>query len=142
MDMEHRKAGPGYRDHWLALHALYSRFEDVVNTNLNLQQILAMMAFEEPMGLFAEGRRFCTTSNGFMGWVPQQAQLGDMLCVFSGSKVPFLLRRALFERNDLPFLIRPGAEYFKVIGECYVHGIMEGEFAGGHGTGWTNILLH
>jgi Heterokaryon incompatibility protein (HET) len=142
MDMEHRKAGPGYRDHWLALHTLYSRFEDVVNTNLNLQQILAMMAFEEPMGLFAEGRRFCTTSNGFMGWVPQQAQLGDMLCVFSGSKVPFLLRRALFERNDLPFLIRPGAEYFKVIGECYVHGIMEGEFAGGHGTGWTNILLH
>ena len=141
MDMEHREAGPEYRDHWLALHALYSRFEDVVSTNLNLQQILAMMAFEEPMALFAEGRRFCTTANGFMGWVPQQAQLGDMLCVFSGSKVPFLVRRALFRRDDLPFLIRPGAEYFKVIGDCYVHGIMEGEFAGGHDTGWTDILL-
>jgi hypothetical protein len=46
-----------------------------------------------------------------------------------------MLRRALFKHNDLPFLVHPGAEYFKVAGECYVHGIMEGEFAEGHDIG-------
>jgi hypothetical protein len=29
-----------------------------------------------------------------MGWVPQQAQLGDLLCICKGTGVPFLLRRA------------------------------------------------
>lgn len=91
---------------------------------------------------FAEGRKFCTTANCFMGLVPQKAQLGDVLCIFSGLEVPFILRRALLKHNDLPFLIRPGAEYFKVIGECYVHGIMEGDFAEGHDIGWTDILLY
>jgi len=104
MNMQGRRAGPEYRNHWLTVHQLYSRFEDVVSGNLELKQILDMMAFEEPMGTFAEGRRFCTTANGYMGWAPQQAQLGDLLCIFKGAEVPFPYQKSSFstKRSTLP----------------------------------------
>jgi hypothetical protein len=139
--MRRRKVGPEYGNHWLAVHQLYSRFEDAMNGSLGLGRIQAMMAFEEPMNLFTEGRRFCTTVNGYMGWVPQQARQGDVLCIFKGVEVPFLIRRALFKSRDLPFLLRPGAEYFQIIGECYIHGVMEGELLGSRDTKWSNIML-
>lgn len=47
---------------------------------------------------------------------------GDVVSLLSGSRVPFVLRR---------YEIHPdyeGAEeHFHLIGECYLHGAMEGE---------------
>jgi Heterokaryon incompatibility protein (HET) len=60
------------------------------------------------------GRRFCSTGAGYMGWVPQNAQIGDIICYFLGGKVLYLLR--------------PGHEAnYTFIGECYLHGLMHGE---------------
>lgn len=46
------------------------------------------------------------------------AAVGDSICVFGGS-VPFVLRDVC--------LSRPQKRHFRLLGECYVHGIMNGE---------------
>ena len=61
-----------------------------------------------------EGRRFAVTSKGYMGLFPRTTEIGDSVCVFLGSHIPFVVRR------------RGGGE-FELVGECYVHGIMDGE---------------
>jgi hypothetical protein len=60
------------------------------------------------------GRRFCSTSKGYIGWVPQDAQVGDVVCCFLGTKVLMLLRPK--ENSG-----------YSLIGECYLHGLMHGE---------------
>jgi hypothetical protein len=60
--------------------------------------------------------RLCLTKNGYLGLVPLAAELGDVVCIVHGSCVPFILRRC----KDVK-----GA--FRLVGKCYIHGIMEGE---------------
>ncbi|KAH8664350.1 heterokaryon incompatibility protein-domain-containing protein [Xylariales sp. PMI_506] len=64
----------------------------------------------------------CSTflsKNGYVGFVPVAASTGDTIAVLYGSGVPFALK---LESN--------GA--YRVIGEAYVLGIMEGEFMKSH----------
>ena len=61
------------------------------------------------------GRRFGITSKRYMGLLPRGTQLGDQVCVFLGSHVPFVIRRQ--EMFDS----------YQLVGECYIHGIMHGE---------------
>ena len=42
-------------------------------------------------------------------------RIGDMVCIFQGGPVPFLLRRT--ERGE-----------YILVSDTYVHGIMDGEF--------------
>jgi hypothetical protein len=61
------------------------------------------------------GWRLFTTRKGHVGIAPDGVKF-DTVAIFSGGKVPFLLRE------------RPSIESgWSLIGECYVHGIMEGE---------------
>ncbi|KAK5135055.1 hypothetical protein LTR08_005715 [Meristemomyces frigidus] len=62
------------------------------------------------------GRRLAHTEDGYMGLVPGASQTGDTVCVLFGGSVLYVLR-------DLP-----GGES-KLIGECYIHGLMDGEFS-------------
>ena len=51
-----------------------------------------------------------------MFWsAPETAVVGDVVCIFHGAEVPFVLRP---EANDR----------YRLLGEAYVHGIMDGEF--------------
>ena len=58
-------------------------------------------------------RALCVSEHGLMGIVPLAAEAGDLICVFFGSDTPFVLRKA--------------GDRFKLVGECYVFGIMNGE---------------
>lgn len=49
-----------------------------------------------------------------MGMCPDTAQVGDLVCVLFGAQIPFVLRKR-------------EPEGYIVVGECYVHGIMDGE---------------
>jgi hypothetical protein len=60
------------------------------------------------------GRRLFETSRGFMGLGPPAAQVGDQVCLLLGGQVLYVLR----DRED-------GHKEF--IGECYVHGMMDGQ---------------
>ncbi|KAL9104257.1 MAG: hypothetical protein Q9187_008924, partial [Circinaria calcarea] len=56
------------------------------------------------------------TEQGYLGIGHRGFQVGDVVCIFSGGEVPFLLQ---------PELCRDGT--WKFHSECYVHGVMDGE---------------
>lgn len=78
-----------------------------------------------------DGRNFFALTNGILGLGSERCVAGDQVWFFPGSSVPILLR------------LSPNGNY-KVIGEAYVHGYMQGEaFRSGllrHG-GATMVVL-
>lgn len=62
----------------------------------------------------ASNRSLGRTAQGRYALGPKVMEKGDVVCVLFGGKMPFLLR----PWNDGKFLL---------VGECYVHGLMQGE---------------
>jgi hypothetical protein len=60
-------------------------------------------------------RAFFVTEKGYMGLGPSSMEEGDLVYVLSGGQVPFILRPTI------------SAEGFALVGESYIHGIMDGE---------------
>jgi hypothetical protein len=52
------------------------------------------------------------TESGRLVSGPAATQAGDNICIIAGAKVPFILRR-----ND-------GGEGYRLVGECFVDGLM------------------
>ena len=61
----------------------------------------------------AQFRRLAYSTNGYMALVSHQAKEGDLLYALFGGSVLYVLR--------------PEGERFIFVGECYVHGLMDGE---------------
>ena len=59
---------------------------------------------------------FMITTNGYMGFCPSYAKVGDRICILFGGRRPYIIRQ---EPDVLRF-----------IGQCYVHGLMDGEAMG------------
>jgi hypothetical protein len=66
-------------------------------------------------------RLFTSEEHGWMGLAPTAARIGDIICILYGCSVPVILR-PFFEGE-----IDDGETYFLFVGECYVHGMMDGE---------------
>lgn len=64
-------------------------------------------------------RRLIITSGGLLGLGPAKSKRRDVICILYGCSVPVMLR----EMKDCI----TGETYYTFIGECYVHGIMDGE---------------
>lgn len=56
----------------------------------------------------------CVTSQGYIGSVPLNTKIGDKVAIPAGCKAPFLLRE------------EDRGRYY-LVGDCYIHGIMDGE---------------
>ena len=69
--------------------------------------------FEHNHSQLTQGRQFALTQRGRMGWVPVAARIGDDVGLFAGCRVPFVLR--------------PVEKGYKLVGDAYVHGVMDGE---------------
>jgi hypothetical protein len=61
------------------------------------------------------GWRFGKTTSDMYCMLPPQTRIGDVLCVLNGGQVPLLLRPKLGVE-----------EKFELVGEAYVHGLMDG----------------
>jgi hypothetical protein len=61
----------------------------------------------------SDSRRLFVTNNGYMGLGPTYIEVGDLICVLFGCSVPLILRK----QND----------FYTVLGECFVLGLMDGE---------------
>lgn len=61
-------------------------------------------------------KRLCRTTNGRLALLPMFAEPGDVICILAGAKWPFALRR-----------IGKTTNRYTLVGDCYVHGIMDGE---------------
>ncbi|KAF2425573.1 hypothetical protein EJ08DRAFT_575784, partial [Tothia fuscella] len=66
----------------------------------------------------AVGRKFAITERGRMALVSRETLCGDVVCVLIGMEVPYLLRQVPAASTE---------RQFQLDGECYVHGIMDGE---------------
>lgn len=73
-----------------------------------------LLAFELTVKSNCFQRNLVRSEQGFLGLAPLLASKGDYIAVFADSKVPFIIRPA-----------SEGAS--KLVGECYVEGIMDGE---------------
>lgn len=58
-------------------------------------------------------RRLIKTSSGYLGLASRHADARDAMALLAGSQAPFVLRKT--------------GKYYKVVGDCYVHGTMDGE---------------
>lgn len=67
------------------------------------------------LNTLAHRRRPFVTEQGLLGQGPLHVQTGDLVVIFMGHPVPFLVRK----RVDTGYTL---------VGEAYVHGIMDGEF--------------
>ena len=71
------------------------------------------------------GRRFMITERGFMGLAPAPASVGDVICLAEGSQTPLVLAKVgHYEFNDPD---TPNLVDWHFVGDCYLHGIMDGE---------------
>ncbi|KAM6483981.1 hypothetical protein HDV62DRAFT_389093 [Trichoderma sp. SZMC 28011] len=67
---------------------------------------------------YASGRKFSITKKGSFGLGPQKSEPEDRVAVLFGSGVPFVLRKCVSAT---------GKRAWKIVGECYVHRIIQGE---------------
>ena len=68
--------------------------------------------FEASFSEWSQVRKFCTTKTGHIGWIPAAADKDDCIVLFHGCR--------------LPFVLRPYQDGYKLIGDCYIHGFMDG----------------
>ena len=73
----------------------------------------------------SRGKQPFRTSKGYIGLGPIASQKGDIIALLAGAQVPFVLRP-------------DGSGAFSLVGEAYVHGIMDGEAAGK--DAWTETF--
>jgi hypothetical protein len=78
------------------------------------EETLRVRRFDEVFGHKCFNRRFYRTVEGRFGWCPDQSKVGDKVCILNGAPVPFVIRQT-----------EPGS--FELIGDAYLHGIMDGE---------------
>ena len=69
-------------------------------------------------------RRLATTERGYVGMVLETARRDDVIAVLLGCSMPMVLRRSEEAGKD------SGDVRWQVVGECYLHGIMDGEAIG------------
>ena len=62
---------------------------------------------------FSVGKRVGATFSKRLALLPNEANIGDEICIFEGVNAPFLLRKS--------------GEHYKIVGSCYLHGMMDGE---------------
>lgn len=76
-------------------------------------------------------RRLFTTQHGFLGLGPAETECGDFVFIFAGGHTPFLLREAQYR---IVSGTKP-SQTFGLVGDCYVHGVMDGEYVA---RGWAS----
>ncbi|KAI1824752.1 heterokaryon incompatibility protein-domain-containing protein [Xylaria intraflava] len=68
-------------------------------------------------------RRLCITKKGYVGLVPPLTRIGDRVAIFYGGDAPYLVRSDTNTGDeDKPTVLR-----CQLVGECYMHGMMDGE---------------
>jgi len=89
--------------------------------------------YRQSIGMTVTNRSFIVTEEGAVGLAPGMTRVGDVVMVIAGANTPFVLR-------PLP----EEMQRFALVGEAYVHGVMDGEAVVLDDKGeprWTKIVL-
>lgn len=107
-------------DIWLDREKMPDSAVDQQSTaSLQEQKRVFVKPFTDACVSRCHGRSFILTEKGYMGLAPFKTEIGDVVVVLQGSYVPSVLRRKKDNDKDGPS--------WELVGETYVHGIMEGE---------------
>lgn len=106
------------QEEWLSHGAAYlhQAVVDSVAVSENLRKLAAVQGpgkWSRAANGASSNRAFALTSKGYYVLGPKVMQVGDIVCVLFGGKMPFCLR--------------PWGRRYLLVGECYVHGLMKGE---------------
>ncbi|KAK5947079.1 hypothetical protein PMZ80_001225 [Knufia obscura] len=81
------------------------------------------------------GRRFAILKNGSLATVPWDAEVDDLVMLIEGARVPFVVKaQDKAHKQDDPMS-------FELIGDCYVHGLMDGARAQQGSFKWRDVTL-
>ena len=89
----------------------------------------AQNAYRDSVFNTSAGNSLCRTANGYLAWIPPRVRSGDYICIFAGVPCPFVVRE------------RPEGDH-TLVGNAYVHGIMDGEALNFEGFKWDEIRIH
>lgn len=76
--------------------------------------IRQLAAYWRPMISRSSGRKYIGSQRGYLGVGPTTTLQGDVIAIMLGMDTPLVLRPA-------------GDDHYQIVGEAYVHGIMDGE---------------
>lgn len=62
----------------------------------------------------SSGRKYFVSQQGYLGVGPMTTLQGDVSAIMFGMNIPLVLRPV-------------GGDHYQIVGEAYVHGIMDGE---------------
>ena len=97
--------------------SLYQSLSKQVKSSIGTFYVLGStdkgQKYRNAMQQATRGRRFFMTTKGYFGLGPSYMALQDRLCILLGGQTPYLLRRR--------------SSFQTFIGECYLHGMMNGE---------------
>ncbi|KXH34795.1 hypothetical protein CSAL01_00376 [Colletotrichum salicis] len=146
---ENDEDAPGIRVHQTAIFKWLLDFDVDVEADLQKRMVPFTVPFQEAQ----RGRRFATIgtrgqkkeegiaqdviilgekpdrplydkkslNHHYIGTVPWNAQVEDYVVLLEGFRTPFVLRKLPNSTGSC------GGDEFQIIGDCYVHGIMDGE---------------
>ena len=80
-----------------------------------------------------DGRRFCVTRERRIGFVPPGTREGDRVFIVKGARTPFVVR-------DIPGREAGEGKWVRLVGECYLHGVMDGEMVTS-GVEWKQFVV-
>jgi hypothetical protein len=84
--------------------------------------------FNTAFRVVSMNRRFAVTDKGYIGWVPADARKGDIVALFPGGNVPYVLR-PVSQPNSAQSSMSSDTRNrrYEFLGDAYIHGIMHGE---------------
>ena len=71
------------------------------------------------------GRRFFATKDGFVGFAPAEAEIGDIAYILASGLVPYIVWEAHCHHVELIPATAQRASAYAFVGESYVAGVMD-----------------
>lgn len=110
---------------------------DVSDITRKIQTIPAVHNINASIARATSGRQLFITSKGYIGLGPVRMMTGDRVAILLGGSTPFVLREYDTSEEALQHLVQ-----WELLGDCYVHGWMDGELVKNERTEeWPWIVL-
>ncbi|KAG6118132.1 hypothetical protein E4U14_007178 [Claviceps sp. LM454 group G7] len=115
---------------WYAMEMLESFAKMGCSTALTTSTLPAdCAAYASSLAITVNRHALCVTREHLMGLVPLLAKQGDLIVVMHGCDVPYVIRHTQEQG------------YYQLVGEAYVHGVMNGEAMEQGVESYSDIVL-
>ena len=126
LDQPEEAPGPEYGEFCKSFERIAGQFEILHATDTAAANQLFLsedgakaLKFRQALTSAISTRHFCVLKRGSVGLVPEESRAGDLIVAFVGALVLFVIRALSVDEG--------GAQKYQLVGECYVHGSMNGQ---------------